>query len=129
MEIYTGCDVIEVDRIKNALKEEGFKEKVFTKKEIEYCESKSELTKYQHYAVRFCAKEAIFKALTPIIEDKFSISWKNAQITNNTDGRPMAKLLNIEPNLINANLDNIKIDVSLSHIKEIAMATAVIYRK
>ena len=36
-----GIDLIEVDRIKKAIeRNEGFKEKIFSKKEIEYCETK-----------------------------------------------------------------------------------------
>lgn len=47
-----GIDLIEVDRIKKAIeRNEGFKEKIFSKKEIEYCETKK--NKYESYAVRF----------------------------------------------------------------------------
>ena len=53
-----GVDIVEVTRIKNAIeKNNGFLEKVFTKKEIEYCEKRK--NKYQSYAGRFSAKEAV----------------------------------------------------------------------
>ena len=51
MQINCGTDIIEIDRIKESIEELGdkFLQRVYTKKEIEYCESKSS-AKYQHYA-------------------------------------------------------------------------------
>ena len=40
MEVLVGTDIIEVGRIKEAMQDENFMKKVFTTKEIEYCESK-----------------------------------------------------------------------------------------
>ena len=59
-----GTDVIEVSRIKDAIEKSGqpFLDRVFTVNEQIYCESKR-FAKYQHYAGRFAAKEAIFKAI------------------------------------------------------------------
>jgi len=41
--IHCGIDIIEVDRVRKALERRGdsFKKKVFTEKEISYCESKN----------------------------------------------------------------------------------------
>jgi len=64
MEIYTGTDIIEIDRIKDAIKSDTFIKKIFTEKEIEYCESKKDPARIQSYAARFAAKEAIFKAIS-----------------------------------------------------------------
>ena len=50
MKVTVGTDIIEVERIKNAIQSNiKFAETVFTCKEIEYCESKN-LSKYEHYA-------------------------------------------------------------------------------
>ena len=59
-----GTDIIEVARIENLIKEKGdkFLNKIYTQREIDYCESKGP-NKYQHYAGRFAAKEAITKAI------------------------------------------------------------------
>ncbi|MBK7098524.1 MAG: 4'-phosphopantetheinyl transferase superfamily protein [Sphingobacteriales bacterium] len=57
-----GIDIIEVERVASKIgKEQGFREMVFSKEEIDYCESKTH--KFEHYAARFAAKEAFFKAL------------------------------------------------------------------
>ena len=65
MKILTGTDIIEINRVKDIIESLGdsFKNKIYTEKEIEYCESKKNV-KFQHYAGRFAAKEAIFKAVS-----------------------------------------------------------------
>ena len=119
MQVKTGTDIIEVERIKDSIEKLGdkFLNRVFTENEIAYCESKK-ANKYEHYAARFAAKEAIFKAVSPLLDNKFSIDWTDAEILNDKQGRPYALLAK-------DNLNNINIDISLSHIKEYALATAV----
>lgn len=65
MRVKCGTDIIEIKRIKNSIEKLGdkFIKKIFTEKEISYCENKKN-QKYQHYAARFAAKEAAFKALS-----------------------------------------------------------------
>ena len=64
MKIACGIDIIEIDRIKENIDklENKFLDKIFTQKEIQYCEGKKK-QKYQHYAARFAAKEARFKKI------------------------------------------------------------------
>lgn len=121
MDITCGTDIIEIDRIKETIESlgENFLNRVYTEKEIEYCESKK-MQKYQHYAARFAAKEAILKAASKYLNDKYSVSWKDIEITNDESGRPSATL----NNKVNENID--QIDISLSHCKQYAVANAVI---
>ena len=123
MKICCGTDIIEIERIKNSIENEKtgktFVEKVFTPKEIAYCESKKG-QKYQHYAARFAAKEAAFKAFSEQIKDKYAISWKDIEIVNNEQGRPQLNLLGIHLK----NVENI--DLSLSHCKEYAVANVTL---
>ena len=49
-----GIDIIETKRIKKLIKNKRFLNRVFSKEEIEYCESKK--NKEQHYSARFAAK-------------------------------------------------------------------------
>ena len=126
MKICCGTDIIEIERIKKSIEDEkmgkAFVERVYTKKEIEYCESKK-AQKYQHYAARFAAKEATFKAISDQINDKYSVTWKDIEITNNQQGRP-------ELNLIGVNLKNIEdIDISISHCKEYAVANVTLLKR
>ena len=66
MIIAIGNDLAEVDRIKAAVDNPRiggrFRDRVYTKGEQEYCESRR-AGKYQSYAARFAAKEATMKAL------------------------------------------------------------------
>lgn len=122
MKVLLGTDIIEIKRVKESIEkyDKDFINRIYTEKEIEYCEKKHN-AKYQHYAVRFAAKEAVFKAVSQLLEDKFEISWKNAEIINLDQGKP-------EVNLIGTKIANkIKsIDISLSHCKEYAVATVII---
>lgn len=125
MKVKCGIDIIEISRIKENLENdtrEMFKNRVFTEKEIEYCESKKN-QKYQHYAARFAVKEAIFKALSEKIPDKFSIEWKNIETINDEQGRPQINLTKID----NTDIENI--DVSISHCREYAIANVVLLCK
>lgn len=126
MKICCGTDIIEIERIKESIENrktgKTFVDRVYTKREIEYCESKK-TQKYQHYAARFAAKEAAFKAVSDQIEDKYSITWKDIEVINNEQGRP-------ELNLIGIDLKNIEdIDLSISHCKEYAVANVTLLRK
>lgn len=125
MEIYCGTDIIEVQRIKEAiLITKGFKEKIFTDVEIDVGEKKGEKSKYEYYAGRFAAKEAIYKAMSNIKND---FCFWNVEIIDDKENknRPVIKFLDNE--LYNMNkTKQITVDVSISHIKEYATAMAIV---
>lgn len=124
MKISCGTDIIEIERIKSSIENTGdkFIERVFTDNEIKYCESKKN-QKYQHYAARFAAKEAIFKAISNTLDDKYSVCWKDFEVINDKQGRPFINLIGIETKDIES------IDISLSHCKSYATANVVILYK
>ena len=129
MEIYCGTDIIEVERIQDAIENtKEFKENIFSKKEIEDIDSIKGQMKYQRYAGRFAAKEAIYKAMSQIlVENKMNMSFLDVEIINMDElrNRPRVNFLNSKViDLVNKL--GIEIDVSISHIKETAMAMAVI---
>lgn len=117
-----GTDIIEVDRIKSAVENIDFLNRIYTNNEIEYCKNTKQM-QYQHYAVRFAAKEAIYKALSGKLNGKYDISWKDVEILNDNNGRPFVKFIKYPENIQNSLLS---IDISLSHIKNMASATCVI---
>lgn len=145
----TGVDIIEVVRIKENIEKHGqaFLNRVFTDKEIEYCEDRN-VQKFQSYAGRFAAKEAVFKAVSGFLDNKFDIEWKDIEVLNDDNGRPFVNFsdelcgkfsefcnnsLNIgvecesngELNYNSKGKLNYNIDISISHIKEIAVASVV----
>lgn len=122
MKIQCGTDMIEINRVQKAIEELGekFLQRIFTPKEIAYCESKRNV-KYQHYAARFAAKEAVFKALSENIKDKYKICWTQIEVENDITGRPMVHIEKIKE------IEGIQnIDISLSHSKEYAVAMVVV---
>ena len=124
MKISCGTDIIEVDRVRTSIENVGekFLKKVFTDNEIRYCESKK-TQKYQHYAGRFTAKEAVFKAISRQLEDKYSVCWKDIEVENDSQGRPCVNLFNVDMKKIE------NIDISISHCKAYATANVLILFK
>ena len=57
-----GIDVLEIDRMADALaRTPGLRDRLFTPGEQQYADAQS--VPARHYAARFCAKEAVAKAL------------------------------------------------------------------
>ena len=122
MRILTGTDIIEINRIKDSIEGLGdsFKNKIYTEEEIKYCENRKN-AKYQHYAGRFAAKEAIFKAVSELLDDKFEISWKDDEVLNDVNGKPR---ITFTSKKLEEKIESI--DISISHCKEYAVANVVI---
>ena len=98
MQIYCGTDIIEVSRIQEAIDNtNGFKENVYTKNEIEDIERIKCQMRYQRYAGRFAAKEAIYKAMSKLlIENNINMGLLDVEIQNIDElkGRPEITFLN-----------------------------------
>ena len=124
MKVTCGTDIIEIQRIQNSIEKLGekFLNRVFTEKEIEYCESKNK-QKYQHYAARFAAKEAAFKAISWKIKDKYDIKWTDFEVLNDEQGKPCISMYCIDYE----DIENI--DLSMSHCKEYAIANVTVLAK
>ena len=108
-----GVDIIEVDRIKTIVeKNPRFLKRVFTETEIAYCSNMK--NKHQHLAARFAAKEAFFKALGQ------KISWTDVGIKNLPSGKPVLEIQSKKRYPFD------KADVSISHLKDYAVATVIL---
>ena len=124
MKIKCGVDIIEIYRIKESIENLGdkFLNKIYTKKEIEYCEGKGK-SKYEHYAARFAVKEAAFKAISEKVQNKYEIDWKDIETTNDENGRPKLKIVFLKDNEI------VNTDVSISHCRDYAVANVTVLFK
>ena len=129
MQIYCGTDIIEVSRIEDAVKNtKGFKENIYTKNEIENIDKIRSKMKYQRYAGRFAAKEAIYKAMSKItIENKINMSYLDVEIINQDElcGRPKVCILNENIQKLCEDKE-IEIDVSISHVNDNAISTVIV---
>jgi holo-[acyl-carrier protein] synthase len=121
-----GTDIVNINRLKKSLKKNGkqFKNKIFTKKEILYCENKKNSTAY--YAKRFAAKEALVKALGTGFRK--NITFKNIIISNNNYGKPSITLKGSANSFLKKkiNYKKYKIYLSLSDDLPWAQATVII---
>ena len=121
-----GTDIVNIKRMDNSLKKHGFafKNKIFSKKEISYCEKKKNSSSF--YAKRFAAKEALSKALGTGIRK--GINFKNIEISNNVYGKPSILLKGNVANYLKKKIKRKKyyVHLSLSDDKPWAQATVII---
>ena len=121
-----GTDIVNIKRIEQSFKKNGnaFKNKIFSKKEINYCENKKNPSSF--YAKRFAAKEALSKALGTGIRK--GINFKNIEISNNKFGKPSIKLSGSTANFLKKKIKTKKYSIylSLSDDEPWAQATVII---
>ncbi len=116
-----GTDIVDVQRIAKSIENGAFIARVFSIDEITYCDSK--VNKAESYAARFAAKEAFVKALGTGLRG--GIALKEIEILNDEIGRPFLQLTG-ETKEILAGRNIKQIHVSLSHIKETAVAMIIV---
>lgn len=117
-----GTDLVEVERIAAKIgKEQGFRELVFSPGEIQYCESRT--YKFEHYAARFAAKEAFFKALgTGWVR---GTAFNEIEVVHDERGQPNLVLTGQTACTLK-DTGIRRILVSLTHVKAIASAVVIL---
>lgn len=113
-----GNDIIEIERIREAYQEHGerFLQRILTEKERLYCFSHQD--PMPHLAGRFCAKEAISKALGLGIGAE--VSFREMEIVNNDKGKPEVFFLG----MMASTFEGGSILLSISHCKLYVTAVA-----
>ena len=121
MIIGIGTDIVEIERIKKRIANTDFVKLVFTPVEIDYCKCKSRSA--EHYAARFAAKEAFFKAIGTGVSGK--LEFLQVEITNSPEGLPKINIF--DEALIIAKEAGVKnIHLSISHESKYAIATVIL---
>ena len=102
-----GIDLLEIERLERVLERRpGLAERLFTERERAYAASRARPG--QHLAARFCAKEAVAKALR-----LDAWSWQDIEVLEG-------------PELVlHGNLSGNEVEISLTHSKGMAGAVAV----
>jgi len=129
MLIGIGIDLVEVERMKNELlkHEDSFIKKIFTEKEIDYCEQKANIAiRAQHYAGRFAAKEAFFKAIGTGWRN--GIRWGDVEVVNDELGKPNFNLQRKAKEVVET-MNVSTIHISISHTKNIATANVILEKR
>lgn len=107
-----GVDIVEITRVARLIRNRQFLRRVFTPQEVTYCMSKKH--RAQHFAVRFAAKEAVWKALGDP-----RLGHRDIGITNRHSGEPRVCLPS--PWAHKA----ARLTISLSHGTDYAVAVAL----
>ena len=109
-----GIDIVDVGDFNKRIKRtKNLIRRIFTGHEINYCRKRG----IEHLASRFAAKEAFAKACN--IQ---KLSWRDIEVRNLPSGKPF---LNIKEKL-KSRLKIKSIDMSISNIKELAVAVVVV---
>ena len=116
-----GNDIVEIDRIRSSIQRHGlhFLNRLFSLREQDYCYRFQDPS--PHFAGRFCAKEAIAKALGTGFGAE--LSWLDIEVLNNEQGKPVVHL----SAALMEKYKSPRILVSISHCIQYATATAVWY--
>ena len=117
-----GIDLVEVARIRSAIERRGdrFLDRVFRPAERSYCDGRPK--RFEHYAVRFAAKEAVLKVLRTGWSS--GLGFKDVEVTRDPSGVPAARLsANAEAWAKKRGIT--RVTVSLSHSGPFAVACAV----
>jgi holo-[acyl-carrier protein] synthase len=125
MIIGIGVDIVDLNSFTESFhKSNRFIQRVFTKYEIAYCESKH--NKYQHFAARFAAKEAVMKAIGTGWDK--GVQWKHIEVLNLENGRPVFRFNGKIKEMMDTNCVNI-CHISISHSETQAIAFVVLETK
>lgn len=117
-----GTDIIDISRVKKTIeRDRRFVDKVFTEEEIAYCQGK--FHQEIHYAARFAAKEALFKALGT--GWRGGMAWQDISVGNDELGKPGITLSGkTQEYFLDKGCSHIHL--SLSHTRLYAVAFVVI---
>ena len=107
-----GVDIVEIDRISSSVRNPLFLKRIFTSQEVKYCRSRKNAP--QHFAVRFAAKEAVWKAVG---EPK--LLHRDIQVRNRPNGKPEVVFPKRFAKLAR------RVSISLSHGRDYAVAMAI----
>ena len=116
-----GNDIIEIERIEKAISKEGFKNKIYTQRELENSEKRGNRT--ETYAGIFSAKEAISKAIGTGVRE-FSLT--DLEILNDDLGKPYVVVSEKLDKILKNKKEDYQIEISISHSRKYATAMAIV---
>ena len=123
MIIGTGVDVVEIARIRSVLErlKDRFISRVFTPEEQQFCNGHRDPT--PHYAARFAAKEALFKAIGTGWAK--GVTWLDVEVLRERQEAPILTLHG-EAQRLSESMGVHKVHVSLSHSDQWAVAIVIL---
>lgn len=116
-----GVDLVDVARFRSGSDREGTWGRLFTPGELIYCRERPDPA--PHLAARWAAKEALFKALGTGC--RFMSWWQQVEVVHGPDGAPALRLSGEVAGLVAATGAR-EVQVSLSHLNEVAIAVVIL---
>jgi holo-[acyl-carrier protein] synthase len=119
----TGVDIVEIERLRKIIErqKDRFLSRVFTPEEQRFCNAHRDSA--PHYAARFAAKEAVFKALGTGWAK--GVTWLDVEVLRERQDPPRLALKG-EALKVSGNLGTHKYHLSLSHSEIWAIATVIL---
>ena len=113
-----GVDIESIERFDKYSNDKNspFIKRIFSEKEIDYCFNSKNIS--SHLAARFCAKEAVYKALSAFGEN---ISYSEIEIFNSENSIPKV-------NILKSGFENYIFKISLSHGNGNAIASVIVIK-
>ncbi|MBI4115845.1 MAG: holo-ACP synthase [Candidatus Omnitrophica bacterium] len=123
MQIRQGVDIVSVERLEQVAKRHGerFLNRIFTAEERSYCETKR--YKYEHYAARFAAKEAMMKAME--IRRKDRLRFREIEVRRRATGKPEISV-SPESSKRFGLPKGARVELSMAHEREFAVSFVVL---
>src|SRR5712675_2470140 len=123
MIVGTGTDIAEVPRIAASIARYGqrFLERVYTAREIAYCQSKRNSA--ERFAARFAAKEAAMKAIGTGL--RRGVKWHDVEVGREPGGRPTI-IFSGKAAEFAAKLGAKRVALSLTHTDQQAVAQVIL---
>jgi holo-[acyl-carrier protein] synthase len=117
-----GLDIAEVDRIEAAIRRHGtpFLERLYTPSELAYCERYKD--KFERYAARFAAKEAVMKALGTGWSR--GVRWRDIEVEREPSGKPTIRLEGVAAQIAQR-MGVRNISLSITHSGNLALAQVI----
>lgn len=114
-----GVDIEEVSRFRRLVRNKRFLDRIYTPREVIYCRAKKNAL--QHFAVRFAAKEAVWKCLSETLHRlRKNLGHRDIGIRNSASGKPE---ITLPPSLKSIER---RVHISLSHSSSHVVAVAVL---
>ena len=122
MNIRQGTDITNVRRIQKTIERHGdpFLNRIFTSAERSYCESKR--MKYEHYAARFAAKEAVMKVVE--VKKKDRLRFREIEVKRRATGKPHVYLSPQTQKRFGLP-KKYQMELSMAHERDFAIATVI----
>lgn len=119
-----GLDIVGISRLRRAVEKRGrrFLKKIFTPRELAACKKKK--TGYwASLAARWAAKEAVYKACGDFWSGP--APYNQVEVFSKASGKPAVRLLSGARKALPPRR-GLKVEISLSHEKDIAAAVAIL---